>query len=185
MVQGKSKPFKEDEAFKGQTKPLKKADSRAVANVVAAVLEHFLDKSEWNYKAHKGSVTLSKKKKPKESPQLTVFVDYWNTLAQKSQLSLSANPFVVGVELTKSSAKTRRSRRDQLAKDFPFYADPRDPDHTKVAFKPRCPRAYDLVFLERGTCVYDVDGKLVAEINRAIRKAIDKAKAKAKAKAKK
>jgi hypothetical protein len=179
MVQGKSKLINEGEAFKGQTKPLKKADSLGVANVVAAVLQHFLDQGDWKYKAHKGSVTISNKKNPKDSPQLTVFVDYWNTLAQKCQMKISANPFVVGAELTKSSAATRRSRRDQLAKDFPFYADPRERGRTKVAFKPRFPRAYDLVFMERGTCVYDVDAKLVAEIDKAIRKAIAKGKAKA------
>lgn len=169
MVQGAFNQVNENDGFQGQTKPLKKADCQGVANVVAVLLGHFLDPGEWKYKAHKGSVTLSKKKEPKKSPFVTVFVDYGNSLASRCQIRVSQDPMVVGLELTNLPPFTRHSIRNQLAKDFQFYADPRVPGCPKVSFKPKNSHLYDLVFLERGSCEYEVPAQLMDEVEASVR----------------
>jgi hypothetical protein len=174
MVDSVFEPIHEKDRHLFRTEPIRSQDCSDVARVVAVLLTHFVEAGEWTYKPHKGSVTIFRiGDDDGRWPYMTVFVDIGATLAVKCGLALTGNPIVVGVELTQLSPFVRHSVREQLTKMFSNYVDPRLLDKSKWALKPKAVHDYDLVFLERGSCDYEVEPDRLESIRANIQRVID------------
>jgi len=133
-----------------QTKPLRPADRRPIATVVAIIEKHFIEKGRWCFFPRKGSVTLQHCQDKHQV--IKVFVDCGNDLSDKTGLHLHDDPIVVGVELTPLAPYVREVVRDSLRRDFMYYVDPRQQGCSKWWLQPIGDHFYDLIFMTPGDC---------------------------------
>jgi len=140
-----------------QTKEIKPGDFNRVASVSLAIKTHFLDQPSWDIKKEKGSWTLSSKRHPHQV--VKVFVDYDRKLAELCNITdqFDYDPVIVGFEITEQPAFAREAIRNEIAKKFKCYIDPRVAGNSKWWLKPVNDHKHDIVFLFNGECEYQVD----------------------------
>ena len=133
-----------------QTKPLGPSDFRRIAVVVAAIEEHFIEPSHWEFFWRKGSIT--RQHRQDDHLVIKVFIDFDNRLAEKIGLGIHRDPTVVGIEMTRLDPFVREALRDALAGRFAYYVDPRKQGNSKWWLQPIDNHFYDVLFLGPGDC---------------------------------
>ncbi len=162
--ESKVKPF--------QTKPLQHKDFYDVSFVALVLRDRFLD-GDWKIEVHKGSLTI--KSKMHSDQVVKVFVDYENMLAAECGVSIHEDPVVVGFELTHLPAFVRELVRIELERRFhDLYVDPRLADKFKRWLQPKDSHKYDIVFLPRGYCEYEIDRQELEELCVSIEKVLQR-----------
>jgi len=138
-----------------------------LAAACAVVKAHFLASPGWHFRIHEGSLTFRHGADRHRSVKL--FVDKGNVLAQKCGLTITADPVVIGVELSGENPFVRSTVRNFLRSAYgELYLDPREhrPDtleiirNCKYWIVPHNDHFYDILFLPRGACAYEVDPQL-------------------------
>ncbi len=152
----------EHTALPFQTSPLLQSDVPRLSRVFLVIEQHFLAQDGWNRIFHKGSLTLQRGNHPEQV--VKIFVDYGNKLAGKCGVEIHENPVVIALELTGQPAIARALLRDGLVRMFHHYVDPRVDGNSKWWLQPIESHSYDILFLESGSCEFELDGRELEEL---------------------
>lgn len=119
-----------------------------LAMCCATVIEHCIPADEpWHLQVNKGSLTLQSKNDTQRI--ISMFIDTKNRLALKENLSLSAAPIVVCIELVSCSQPIRSSIRDSLQRKFgALYRNPDNGCSEWRILPNKVDHPYDILFIQ-------------------------------------